>query len=296
LKNVGKLTWGIVVATVAVLSLTAVALVRVRRSPVAEPQPSRAPEKRPSDASCLADELASRGRWMNQDPKGPEAARAGGLVKGRIALPWQERRKSSYAYAIYAFTDDGKVEGPKTFTNTDQFELPGLTPGRKAILFYPLLENLTFPYQIVEVPAGGTVEVALRPRVPYLLSGRVVDANGAGVGGVMVIAQETLQLPNELYVRERPAEAASVEKTSEPVVSPVTPAPEDIVSTYVRIDPLAGRFSRGVMTDAKGHFALPVTSPTDPVPLTISRGATSVLKEETVLPSAAGLRIVVPTQ
>jgi hypothetical protein len=170
-----------------------------------------------------------------------------------------------------------------------------LTPGRKAILFYPLLENLTFPYQVVDVPAAGTVEVALRPRVPYLLSGRVVDANGAGVGGVMVIAQEILQLPSELYPQGKPAEAAMIEKTSDPVVSPVAPALEDIVSTYVRIDPLAGRFSRGVTTDAKGHFALPVSSPTDPVPLTISRSKSEVLKEETVLPGAAPARIVVPT-
>jgi hypothetical protein len=296
LKNVGKLTWGIVIAAAAALSLTAVALVRVGKEPPADPQPARSSEKLHSDSSCIADELASRSRMMTKEPPPPPAAPAGGVVKGHVTLPWQERKKPSYAYAIYAFTTDGKIEGPKTFANTDQFELPGLTAGRKAILFYPLLENLSFPYQVVEVPSAGTVEVTLRPRVPFLLSGRVVDANGAAVGGVMVVAQETLPLPSELYQQGRPAEAAVVEKTSEPVVNPAAPPVEEIVSTYVRIDPLSGHLARGVTTDARGHFSLPVSSPTDPVPLVLRRGPSDVLKEETVLPSAGGIRIVVPTQ
>ena len=43
------------------------------------------------------------------------------------------------------------------------------------------------------------------------------------------------------------------------------------------------------------HFGLPVASATDPVSLTIRRGKTEVLKEETVLPNPSGVRIVVPT-
>lgn len=293
----GKLTWGIAIAAAAALSLTAVAVVRSRRDPGAGPAPSLPASPKVSETSCLADERGSRAAWMAQEPRHDDGAAATtGSVHGRITLPWQERKKSSYAYAIYAFTAEGKIEGPRNVANTDQFDLTGLSPGRKAILFYPLLENLTFPYQVVDVPAKGTIEVTLRPRIPYLLGGRVVDANGAGVGGVMVIAQETTPLPGELYQSGRPAEALVLEKTSEPVVSPTAPAIEDIVSTYVRIDPLGGRFSRGVTTDAKGHFHLPVTSPTDPVTLTISRGPADVLKEETVLPAPSGVRIVVPTQ
>jgi hypothetical protein len=289
-------TWGIAIAAAAILSLTAVAVVRARKDPAPDPAPARPSTPKILDSSCLAEEKMSRAGWVSQESKREEAASPAGTVHGHVVLPWQERKKSSYAYAIYAFTAEGKIEGPRNFTNTDQFELTGLSPGRKAILFYPLMENLTFPYQVVDVPAKGTIEVSLRPRVPYLLSGRVVDANGAGVGGVMVIAQETTQIPYELYQSGRPAEAMIVEKTSEPVISPTAPAIEDIVSTYVRIDPLAGRLSRGVTTDAKGHFHLPVTSATDPVPLTISRGTSTVLKEETVLPGAAAVRIVVPTQ
>jgi len=249
-----------------------------------------------SDASCLADERASRGSFMTPETKPVDASSPAGRVKGRVLLPWQERKKTTYAYALYAFSPDGKVEGPKNVVNTDQFEWIGLTPGRKAILFYPLLENLSFPYQILEVPASGAVEMVLRPAIPFLLSGRVVDANGRGVGGVMVIAHEIIQLANDLYLQGRPAEAAVVEKTSDPVISPAAPAIEDIVSTYVRIDPLAGKLSRGVTTDAKGHFALPVASPSDPVSLTINRGKGDVLKEETVLPGGGAVRIVVPTQ
>jgi len=293
--NMGRLTGGLLILAAAVASVTAVAVVRARRGPSEKVLPAPSPGRRESDASCLADEKAARGAWMAPPSRPAPPAAVAGTVRGRVALPWQERRKSSYQYAIYAFTADGKVEGPKTVTNTDQFEMDGLSPGRKAILFYPLLENLSFPFQVVDVPAGGVSEVTLKPTVPSLLRGRVVDANGVGVGGVMVIAQEPLPLPAELYAQGRPAEAAVVEKTSEPAVSPVAPAPEDLVSTYVRIDPLAGRLSRGVTTDAKGYFALPVSSPTDPVPLTIFRGRSEVLKEETVLPGGAPARIVVPT-
>ncbi|HLY73213.1 MAG TPA: hypothetical protein VKU80_03775, partial [Planctomycetota bacterium] len=71
---------------------------------------------------------------------------------------------------------------------------------------------------------------------------------------------------------------------------------EDIVSTYVHIDPVAGKLSRGVTADAKGHFRLPVTSPVDPVPLTILRGKSDVLIEETVLPGSGPVRVIVPNQ
>jgi len=287
---VRKWTWGLLPLAI-VLGFAAGRYTQ----PPAAPPAAASPQQPPSDASCLVDEVATRGKTPPLPPPATAVASTSSRLRGRLQLPWQERKKSSYAYAIYAFTADGKVEGGKQFTNTDRFELE-LGPGRKAVMFYPLLENLSFPFQVVEVPERGEVEVLLRPRVPYLLSGRVVDANGAGVGGVTVVAHETIALPQELYLQGRPAEAAVVEKSSDPVVSPAGPAVEDIVSTYVRIDPLAGRLSRGVTTDAKGHFNLPVTSASDPVPLTVQRGKVEVLKEETVLPGAAPLRIVVPNQ
>ena len=288
-----KLTWGIVILAAGTITLAAVILLRPRPVPQASPSPTT---KKLSDASCLADEMASRGNFMTPDPKTPQAASPEGRVSVKVLLPWQERKKSSYAYALYIFTPDGKVEGPKNIVNTDHCELSGLAPGRQAILFYPLLENLSFPYQVLNVPPTGLVEVTLRPAVPFLLSGRVVDANGRGVGGVMVVSTESIQLPSELYLENRPAEASIVEKTSEPVVNPAAPAVEDLLSTYVRIDPLAGKLSRGVTTDAKGHFGLPVTSPTDPVPLTIRRSKSEVLLEETVLPGSGPVRIIVPSQ
>jgi len=291
---VRKLTWGIVILAAGTITLTGVILLR---RPSAGPPlaPPPAPKKL-SEASCLADERASRGSFMTPEPKASPDASPSGRVKGTISLPSQERKKSSYAYAVYAFSADGKLEGPVNFANTDQFELTGLVPGRKAILFYPLLENLSFPYQVVDVPPSGGAEVSLRPTVPFLLSGRVVDANGRGVGGVLVVARESIQLPGELYLQGRPPEAAAVEKLSEPVVNPASPPTPEIASTYVRIDPWAGTLSRGVTTDAKGHFGLPISSPTDPVPLSIRRGKSEVLIEETVLPGSGPVRILIPNQ
>ena len=64
----------------------------------------------------------------------------------------------------------------------------------------------------------------------------------------------------------------------------------------LRIDPLAGRLTRSVTSDSRGHFALPISSATDPLPLTILRGKTDVLKEEVVFPANGPVRIVVPNQ
>lgn len=288
----GKLSAGIAVLAAALIGVAAGWYLRSRQVPPPVPVAPKG-----SDASCLADELATRGAWMTRESKpAPAEPAAVGRVRGRLALPWVERKKTSYAYAVYAFCADGRVEGPRNFTNSDRFDVGGLSPGRKAVLFYPLMENLTFPYQVVDVPAGGEVEVALRPRIPFLLGGRVVDANGAGVGGVMVIVHEAIQLPNDLYLTARPATAAIVEKVSEAAVNPAGPALEDIFNTYVKIDPLAGRLSRGVTTDTKGVFRLAVTSPTDAVPVSVARSPSEILKEETVLPGAAELRIVIPNQ
>ncbi len=286
-----KWTWGLIPLAV----VFGFAAGRATRTPSAPPRPPAA-EKPVSDASCLVDEIATRGKTPPLPPAAsPAVVASSSRLRGKLQLPWLERKKSSYAYAIYVFTAEGKVEGGQQFTNSDRFELD-LPPGRKAVMFYPLLENLSFPWQVVDLPDQGEIEVLLRPKVPFLLTGRVVDANGAGVGGVMIVAHESIPLPQELYVKAVPDEAAVVEKTSDPVVNPVAPAIEQIVSTYVKIDPKAGRLSRGVTTDAKGHFNLPVSSATDPVSLTVQRLKGDVLKEETVLPGAGAARIVVPNQ
>ncbi|HLY08410.1 MAG TPA: hypothetical protein VKW04_03785, partial [Planctomycetota bacterium] len=108
----GKGSWGIVIAAVAAVSLTAVAVVRVRKGPAEDSSPRPQTPTKPSDSSCLADEKASRGAWMAPETKPADPPQTVGGVRGRVLLPLQERKKSSYAYAIYAFTADGKIEGP----------------------------------------------------------------------------------------------------------------------------------------------------------------------------------------
>ena len=164
--------------------------------------------------------------------------------------------------------------------------MPSVSPGRKALLFYPTLEGLTCAWQVVLVPEHGDVDVVLKPQLAALVSGRVVDANGAGVGGVTVSSQEPLTLSQELYLQGKPVSAEGVERTATPETTPVT----------VRIDPLAARITRSVTSDARGHFILPTSSATDPLSLAILRGKTDVLKEETVLPANGPVRIVVPNQ
>jgi hypothetical protein len=287
---VPKLTWGIGIALAGILALTSVALLRSRRAVEAPPTP-RPSDKRLSDSSCIADEMASRAAHLTPEVRPADPVATSARLRGRVLLPWPEKKKSEYAYAIYVVTAEGKVEGPTTFVNTDRFELPSVTAGRRAVLFCPVVENLTFAFQVLTVPERGDVDVSLKPQLTYLLAGRVVDANGAGVGGLTIITQEALTFPSELYLQGRPETAAVVERTIQ-----TTPGVQEATPITVVIDPLKGLLSRSVTADSRGHFGMPLASPTDPVSLSIRRGRTEVLKEETVLPSGGAVRIVVPNQ
>jgi len=288
---VPKLTWGIGIALAGVLALTSLALLRSRRLADLPPTAPRSSAPAISDASCLADEKASRAAHLVPETRPAEPAGPGARLRGRVLLPWLEKKKSEYSYAVYILTAEGKVEGQSLFVNTDRFDFPSISPGRRAVLFCPVVENLTFASQVVVVPERGDVDVSVKPQLSYLLAGRIVDANGAGVGGLTIVVQETLTFPAELYLQGRPVTAEVVERTVQ-----TTPGVQDVTPTTVVIDPLKGLISRSVTADSRGHFGLPLASPTDPVSLSIRRGKTEVLKEETVLPSGGAVRIVVPTQ
>jgi len=288
---VPKLTWGIGIALAGALALTSVALLRSLRPSVSPPPPPRSGEPRTSDASCLSDEKASRAAHLVPETKPAEPAAAAARLRGRVLLPWLEKKRSEYSYAIYLLTPEGKVEGPWMFVNTDRFELPSVGPARRAVLFCPVVENLTFASQVVVVPERGDVDVSIKPQLSTLLAGRVVDANGVGVGGLTITVQEPLTFPSELYVQGRPAAAEVLERTMLSALGVQDPTP-----TTVLIDPLKGLILRRVTADARGHFGVALASATDPVSLSIVRGKAEVIKEETVLPSGGGVRIVVPNQ
>lgn len=286
-----KLTWGIGIALAGVLALASVALLRSRRSADAPSTAPRSGDKPMSDASCLADERASRAAHLVPETKPAAPPAAAARLRGRILLPWPEKKKSEYSYAIYVFTPEGKIEGPTLFVNTDRFDLPSVSPGRRAVVFCPVVENLGFASHVVVVPEQGDVDVSVKPQLTYLLAGRVVDANGAGVGGVTITVQEPLTFPAELYLQGRPTSADVVERTMQ-----TAPGVQDPTPTTVVLDPLKGLISRSVTADSRGNFGVALASPTDPVSLSIRRGKTDVLKEETVLPSGGAVRIVVPNQ
>jgi hypothetical protein len=288
---VPKLTWGIGIALSGVLALTTVALLRSRRPADAPQVAPRSNEPRMSDASCLSDEKASRAAHLVPETRPPESVATTARLRGRVLLPWLEKKKSEYSYAISLLTPEGKVEGTSLFVNTDRFEFPSVHPGRRAVLFCPVVENLTFASQVVVVPERGDVDVIIKPQLTYLLAGRVVDANGAGVGGLTITVKEPLTFPAELYLQGRPATAEVVERTMQ-----TAPGVQDPTPTTVLIDPLKGLISRNVTADSRGHFGVALASPTDPVSLLIRRGKTEVIKEETVLPSGGAVRIVVPNQ
>ncbi len=285
-----KLTWGIGIALAGVVALTAVAIARPRRD-VELPPPGKSSGKPVLDSCCLADELASRSAHLTPATPPAPVAVATVRVRGRVQLPWPEKKKSEYGYTITVFTPEGKIESQLSFVNTERFELPAVSPGRKALLFCPVMASMTFASTVIVVPERGDVDIVLKPQLPALLTGRIVDAGGSGIGGVTVSAQESLSLTQELYLQGKPSSAAVLEWSEVPL--PGTPETSPM---GLRIDPLAGRLTRSVTSDSRGHFTLPISSATDPLPLTILRGKTDVLKEEVVLPANGPVRIVVPNQ
>jgi len=289
--DVPKRTWGVGIALAGFVALTAVALLRPRQGVEGPASTSIKPAKPGSDACCVTDELASRASHLVSPPKAPAAAGPSARLLGRVLLPWPEKKKSEFAYTLYVLAADGGIEETKTLVNTDRFDLTILRPGRKALLFYPVLDSMTLASQVVVVPEHGDVDVVLKPQLPSLLEGRVVDGNGAGVGGLTVEAGEEWALSQELYLDGKPASAARIERTELP------PAGSPGVSvTTVRIDPLAGRITRRVTSDSHGRFRLAISSPSDPLSVRVLRGKSEVIKEETVLPANGKVRIVVPNQ
>jgi hypothetical protein len=233
---------------------------------------------------------------------GPPPAQPGpqhGTLRGRIILPGP---LPDYAYKIYLFTEDGAVEGPKTFKNVEEFELVDLAPGRKGLVFFSEKGLHATAHQVVTVPAGGETEVVLRLQSGAELQGIVVDSAGAPVAGLLVITVESLSLPFDLYTKGPPRSVSSsgtmgggssarlrTGSSSEAVMTPGT-------QTYTHLSPNTGKISRGISTDAQGRFSIPISSATLPVTVKICKVLNDVLKEESVLPSPDGVRIVVPNR
>ena len=221
-----------------------------------------------------------------------------GRIVGNVFFPTRDRTHKVFSYQIYVFSAGGTMDGPRPFANSTRFELRNVPPGRYAVFFFSPTEVLTCPYQIATVPEGGESEVEFHPRSCHSLAGKVVDANGAPVGGVYVMAAETIPLPQELYLEGRPSAIEDLETAvnTTGVTSPVGSNPAEVPTSILKIQPGEGRISRGVITDAQGKFSVPLSSADIPVPLTVLRSAAEVLKEEIVLPSAGFARIVLPNQ
>src|SRR5471032_538399 len=111
-----KLTWGIGIALAGVVALTAVAIARPKRD-VQLPPPGKSSGKPVLDSCCLADELASRSAHLTPATPPAPVAVSTVRVRGRVLLPWPEKKKSEYGYTIYVFTPEGKIESQLSFVN-----------------------------------------------------------------------------------------------------------------------------------------------------------------------------------
>lgn len=255
--------------------------------PAPEPEPEN-PAPRQPQAPALPPRAPAQRTAVNRP----------GQLSGKVVFPSPSRERREFSYKIYLFDEEGKNEKPRTISNSDRFEIHDLRPGRKGVLFFSPSEKLTCPYQIVTVPEGGVCETILQPAIAVPLRGQVVDANGSPVGGVTVKAVETLPLPGELYLRGTPPTDAAVTSpfTFEHFTKRGTTNSAEVRTGTIQIDPGRGQIARSVLTDSQGRFALLISSETLPVPLSVFRSPKEVLIEETVLPSAGAVRIMVPVQ
>jgi hypothetical protein len=301
LSRLDRLHWILAALVCGLLAL--VVVLRIERNPSARlrvlPAASDAPPPLQTPAIGGATPDATAPAIPRPPPAAPNASsRLPGRILGRVILPQTVRNKAVFSYQVYVFDAEGRMEGPRAFANSDRFELAGQSSGRKAIFFFSPAELMTCPCQVATVPEGGDCEVVLQPKACHMLEGRVVDANGMAIGGVYVTATETIPLPQDLYLEGKPAAIAGLE-TAVSVTGATAPTGaerSDVPIWTLKVEPGEGRVSRGVITDPRGKFSLPLSSLEVPVPLSVSRGPAQLLKEEVVIPSAGPARIIVPNQ
>jgi hypothetical protein len=293
------LALGIVVLAV----LSGVLYERSRRgSPTVNPPvAAESPASRPAPGSEATPGRA-RAALPAESPTPPAAApgerRRTGRILGRVLLPDPDRSSKHFSYQIYFFGADGTLDGPRTFANNDRFELTSVPPGRKAVFFFSPTEILTCPYQIAVVPEGGDAEVELAPKKCRVLEGKLVDANSGPMGGLYVLASETIGLPQELYLEGKPASVArlDLEVTAAGATLSIEENPSVIPAQILKIHPEEGLVLRGTIASPQGKFSVPLSTLEVPVRLSVSRGPSEVIREEVVVPSLGPARIILPNQ
>lgn len=280
---------GVGVLLLLVLLLVRLNVPRPESKPTSSPAPSNEVPAAPLTAHAKQGEQPVTPQGI--EPASPKRIARPGKILGSIVLP---EKREAYTYRIYVFSQEGKLERYNMFSCESQFEVANLSPGMKAVVLYSIEGDFTSTHQITTVPEGGESHVVLLPGIPSLLKGTVVNSQGQPLEGVIVATTEQLTLPDALFPNGKPKRSQSISHYSgSSQFSDRSPTVKKNAKGFSDIDPIGGKVSRGVATDSKGEFSLPLSSAQTVVHLRVFRDLGSNLAEGDFLPSQAPIRIVV---
>lgn len=277
----------LIVAALGIVALLLLWLLAPRRPEAAAPGNGLSVGPRTAVASPEGASPASKPALAESPAPAPELpARPPGRIVGKVLIP---STVEHYSYRLYVYTSKGP-EARDSLEGVDRFAFDGLTPGQKAVVLISSSGDLGSVVSPVTVLEGQETEVVLSPPAPTFLEGQVVDATGAEVPYLLIAYKEALPLKDVFGANASP----TMTSTGEFGGTTETYKGRHLPTRSFSIDPWTGSLSRRVPTDKHGRFRLSLSSSPAALSVQILLGPGTLLKEESVIPSAGPLRLILP--
>jgi hypothetical protein len=267
--------------------------VLLRRAPSELPA-GPVPPAPPAPAKIVDARPATPGAAPSVEPEPPKEPAPSGWL--RVKLELSEPGPLHNIRAVVG-RPDGTIEMSESIEPVTQFDLGPLSPGRKALLLFSTSGSLSPITALATIEEGKDTEVILRPEKMAMLKGTLVDASGVVVPEITLEVDERLPLEGFAAPRQ-PGNLLSyeVETTGRGAGGSRLMVSRGPSSGYnFMMSPEAILLSWQVGTDSAGRFSLPLRPGTAGVRIHLKRG-TTVIKEESVVPSPEPIRLVVPLQ
>ncbi|MBV8881229.1 MAG: hypothetical protein JO332_14785 [Planctomycetaceae bacterium] len=247
------------------------------------------PEQPPAQATLAVASSEPPRTPGNPDPPADSAPRLPAECWLQVTLELPAPMDYYDFTALVFATGTVAVEEHVEHANIDHFAIGPLKPGKKGVLLYSARGYLGPVAAMVEMAEKGDTPLTLRPGNPTTIEGTVVDASGKGVPGLEVEFTVEVPLGQRLLaegathygVFSGGGATSSRFRRSESYGFSVSPTETGF------------RLSQSKSTGEEGRFSMRWYSSSTPVVLRIRKG-TRAIKEESFLPSASPLRVVIP--